>query len=63
MDITGTFLPIFCSGYTYLELNTTLGAHLGIGCRPGMTSANAIGRFLGIYQGVGAEHLPTDIKW
>ena len=42
-DVTARFLAIFRSGYTYLELGTTLGAHLGMGYRPGMASASAIG--------------------
>ena len=44
MDVNGRFLAIFCSRYTYLELSTTLGAHPGMGYRPGMASASAIGR-------------------
>ena len=43
-DVTSRFLANFRSGYTYLELDTTLGAHLGIVCRPGMASASPIGR-------------------
>ena len=46
-DVTGRFLAIFRSGYTYLEIDTTLGAHLGIVCRPGMASASPIGRLQG----------------
>ena len=38
-DVTSSFPANFRSGYTYLELDTTLGAHLGIVCRPGMASA------------------------
>ena len=45
-DVASSFLDIFCSRWTYLELGTTLGAQLGIGYRPGMPSASAIGRFL-----------------
>ena len=46
-DVTSRFLANFRSGYTYLELDTTLGAHLGIVCRPGMASASPIGRLQG----------------
>ena len=46
-DVTSSFLAIFCSRSIYLELSTTLGAHLGIGYRPGMASASAIGRLRG----------------
>ena len=42
-DVTSNFLAIFCSRSTYLELGTTLGAHLGIGYRPGMASASPLG--------------------
>ena len=52
-DVTGRFLAIFRSGYTYLELDTTLGAHLGIVCRPGMASASPIGRLQSHFLGGG----------
>ena len=52
-DVTNRFLAIFRSGYTYLELDTTLGAHLGIVCRPGMASASPIGRLQGHSLGAG----------
>ena len=39
MDVTNRFLANFRSRYTYLELGTTLGAHLGMGYRPGMATS------------------------
>ena len=44
MDVTSSFLGISCSRYIYLGLSTTPGAHLGMGYRPGMASASAIGQ-------------------
>ena len=53
MDVTSSFLDIFCSRLTSSELGATLGAHLGIRYRPGMASASAIGRHLGVHLGAG----------
>ena len=45
-DVTSSFLDIVCSISTFLELAMTLRTHLGIGYRPGMSSASGISRFL-----------------
>ena len=37
-DVASNFLVNFCSRLTYSELDTTLGAHLGVGYRPGTAS-------------------------
>ena len=52
-DVTSSFPANFLSGYTYLELDMTLGAHLGIVCRPGIASASPIGRLQGHSHGGG----------
>ena len=52
-DVTSNFLAIGCSRKTFLQLSKTLGARLGIGYRPGMASASAIGRL----RGAAASHL------
>ena len=45
-DVTSMSLANFRFRYTYLELDMTLGAHLGIVCRPGMAFASPFGRLL-----------------
>ena len=44
IEVTSSFLDIFCSTQTPFELSTTLKAHLGMGYRPGMASASATGQ-------------------
>ena len=46
-DVASNFLVNFCSRLTYSELDTTLGAHLGMGYRPGMASASHVFNHLG----------------
>ena len=52
-DVKINFYVTFSSRLTFSELGATLGAHLGIGYRPGMASASAIGRYLGVHLGGG----------
>ena len=51
-DVKINFYAKFSSRLTFSELGATLGAHLGIGYRPGMASASAIGRYLGVHLGI-----------